>query len=385
MSKKSGRGRRGSAPAAGAAGDDPYGILGDDPYGMLGAASGEGGGDMLAALMSGSVDGAPAGAPDTSGVALSGRACLARPGDVCPECRCALQVSGMEYECPACHEVFEAADIQDVLPNSNPEAPGSASLRGRLRIVGPEAGWFQPDLDRTNPGESSEQQKKTTYAELQRLNKEYESRGGNPFPLDVLEAVAMNYYIIQQGAVKRSMMKKGIIAALVFHICIWRGFARTRAAAAEFAQLPNHGIARGDDFLRSIDEDRGLDIDMNEDRLRPHIVTTFAHLDLAEECYEPLREAVADIVKIADAKSIGYRSVLRSKVIAATAEVLRRKGMADITETVVSAKCQIRAHTIRRFLDALKEHHSHFEETYRTHGLNADRFEGTYPTRKEAP
>jgi hypothetical protein len=350
----------GVAPAAEA--DQPV----SDPYGILGLMAGAGAGDpqaMLAAMM----------APEPAAPAALARGSrLARPGDVCPECSCALQVSGMEYECPSCQEVFEAADIQDVLPTSNPEEPGAASLRGRLRIVGPEAGWFQPDMDRTNPGESSEQQKKTTYAELLRFNKEYESRGGNPFPRDVLEDVAENYNIIQQDSVKRSMMKKGILAALVFHACISRGFTRTRAEAAEFAKLPNHGIARGDDFLRSIDEDKGLDIDMNEDRLRPHITTTFAHLDLSDESYEPLREAVAAIVKIADAGSIGFRSVMRSKVTATAAEVLRRKGM-SITAMDVSAKCHIRIHTIRRFLDELADYHSHFEETYRAHGLDSSR------------
>ena len=191
---------------------------GRDPYGVLGLMADAGGGEeqaIIAAIMRG----AQAGGGEPAPVPVRGSH-LARPGDSCPECRYALQVSGMEYECPACHEVFEAADIQDVLPMSKPEGPGAASLRGRLRIVGPSAGWFQSDMDRTNPGEVSEQHKNSTYAELLRFNKEYESRGGSPFPLDVLHDVAENYYIIQQNSVKRSMMKKGIFAALVFHSCI---------------------------------------------------------------------------------------------------------------------------------------------------------------------
>lgn len=294
---------------------------------------------------------------------------LAKPGDSCPECHCILQVSNMEYECPECHEVFEAADINDVLPTSNPGNPGESSLRGRLRIVGPEAGWFQPDMDRTNPGETSEQQKKTTYNELLKFNREYTSRGGNPFPGDVLQDVAENYYTIQKNSVKRSMMKKSIIAALVFHACISRGFTRTRAEAAEFAKLPNHGIARGDDYLRSVDEDTGLNINMNENRLRPHIVTIFAQLELEDDCYECLRNAVTDIVKTADAEGIGFRSVMRSKVTAATSEVLKRKGI-NITALDISSKCRIRIHTIRRFLDDLYNYHSYFEGIYEKYKLN---------------
>lgn len=300
---------------------------------------------------------------------------LARPGDACPECRCPLRVSGLEYECPGCREVFEAADIQDVISVSAPEGPGAASLRGRLRVVGPEAGWFQPDMDRTNPGESSEQQKKSTYSELVRFNKEYESRGGNPFPHNVLQAVAESYYAVQQAGVKRSMMKKGIYAALVYHTCIAQGFTRTRAEAAEFAKLPTHGIARGDDFLRSIDEDRGLDINMNESRLRPHITTAFALLGLGDPGFEPLRAAVARVVEAADASCIGFRSVMRSKVAAATAEVLRRKGGLDLAPPDVAAKCRIRYHTIQRFLSELAAYHSHFEPIYREFGLDPSRVE----------
>ena len=296
----------------------------------------------------------------------------ARPGDNCPECRRPLRVLGMEHECSMCHEVFEAADIQDVISVSSPENPGASVLRGRLCIVGPEASWFQPDLDRTNPGETSEARKKTTYAELLRFNQAYEDRGGHPFPKDVLSDVAENYHIIQQNSVKRSMMKKGIFAALVFHACISRGFARTRAEAAEFAKLPNHGIARGDDFLRSIDEDKGLDINMNESRLYPHIATTFSYLDLDISVYDPLRAAIAALVEIVERRYIGVRSILRSKVVATTYEVLRRKGLETSVEGI-STRCKIRKHTIRRFLDELANYHSHFEEEYRRQGLDASR------------
>jgi hypothetical protein len=294
----------------------------------------------------------------------------ARPGDVCVECASVLVIRDMSYECPGCHAVYEAADIQDVLPVSNPEVVGASALWGRLCIVGCESGWYQPDLDRTNPGESSEAQKKSTYQELLRYNREFGDRGGNPFPLDVLEDVAINYYIIQQQSVKRSMLKKGILAALVFHACISRGFTRTRGEAAELLQLPTHGIARGDEYLRSIDEDCGLEIDMNRDRLRPHIASAFAQLDLTDASYEPLREAVSHIVALAEQTHIGFQSVLRSKVVATSYEVLRRKNIV-LSIDEVTKKCGIRKHTLRRFLDELVGHHSLFAEEYRRLGLDS--------------
>lgn len=339
-------------------GDDPYGILGAgglDPLGVVPDAKFAD--QLLETLAHGALLPLPA-------------ARIARPGDVCFECGRPLLVQEMEYVCPECHAVFEAADIGEVLPVSCPTEPGAGALRGRLRIVGQDSGWYQPDLDRTNPGETSEVQKKTTFAELIRLNKDFEDRGGNPFTRDVLNDVAENYHVIQQTSVKRSMMKRGILAALLFHACIHRGFTRTKAEVAEFAKLQNHGIARGDDYLRAVDEDKGLEIDMNRSRLGPHVVTTFSQLDLAVKDYERHQRAIEAIVGIAEANHIGFKSVLRSKVIAATWEVLRREG-APVTIGDVVEKCHIRKHTIRRFLDDLAEYHSYFAATYRSHGFDS--------------
>lgn len=332
----------------------------DDPFGLLGGA------DSLAALNAlqsfMAADATRATEPSRH----------AYPGDACFECAGELTVSDMFYECLVCHAVFEAANIQDVLPTSTPEVVGSGAFRGRLRLVGREASWFQPDLDRTNPSESSEVQKKSTYQELLKYNHSYASRGGNPFPLDVLNDVANRYYVVQQNAVKRSKMKRSILAALVFHSCIDRKFTRTKNEVADLLQLETHGIARGDDFLRSTGEDHDLEIDMNCDRLHPHITSVFAQLDLMDDAKtRPLRVAIAAVVKKAEGSNIGCQSVLRSKVIATTYEVLRRKGGDAVTLDAVSAKCQIRKHTIKQFLDSLTSYHSHFEEIYKSHGLDS--------------
>jgi len=296
----------------------------------------------------------------------------ARPGDSCPDCGYALVIHDISYECPECHRVFEAADIRDVLPVSNPESPGAQALRGRLRVVGRESNWYQPDLDRTNPGESCEVQKKSTYQELVRLNTEYGSRGGNPFPLDVLNDVAERYNVIQKMGVKRSQMKRVILAAFIFHTCFSRGFSRSKTEAAQMMQLQSNGIARGDDYLRSVNEEHPLEINMNCNRTKPHIISTFAQLGFTAEDHKPLQEAVAELVSTAVAKYIGHRSILRSKVVAATYEILRRKGL-SVTLDEISTKCSIRKHTITRFLKQLGEYHSHFAQIYRNHGLNSEK------------
>lgn len=381
--------------------DDLTGDLAGDPFGLLPggswASAQDGAAELLLETLAGETDGPP---PDRSdGGAVS--------GDICAACACPLIIRELCYECPQCHAVREAADYADVQPQSVASEAGDGALRGRLRVVGAESAWFQPDLDRTNPGDYCEMQKKTTYAELRRLNEEYRGRGGNPFPLNVLSDVAETYNVIQQMSVKRSMMKRSILSALLFHACISRGFTRTKAEVAEFAKLRNHGIARGDDYIRSVDEDRGLaGLDMNHPRLFPHIETTFSELELEGPGVPTLRAAVCAIVRRADAELVGIRSVLRSKVIASTCEVLVRaesrrplSARPPLSQTLatVASRCGIRRHTIVRFRRELADYHSVFADIYAAHGLPSERIEhldtrppaalssARTPARKKAP
>lgn len=341
-----------------------------DPYGIL-----SGCGAALAALNLGALEGRLGPAPPAR---VELRESGARSGDVCPECLEALVVKGIEYECPVCRAVFRAADLAAVIPVSAPAEPGAQALRGRLRMVGPESGWYQPDLDRTNPGDYAETQKKTTYAELKRLNAVYLGRGGNPFPHNVLMEVVTNYNFVQREAVKRSQMKRVILAALLFHACIKHGFVRSKEEVSEWAGLNSHGIARGDDYLRRIDEDKGLEINMNRCRLEAHIATNLRKLGLADARYGPVGDAVAAVVRRATERSVGIISILRSKVIATIYEVavrgralLRRLDpkAPPITVGDVVERCKVRKHTIVRFRQELANYHSLFADLYAAHGL----------------
>jgi hypothetical protein len=287
----------------------------------------------------------------------------------------------MRYECPKCHAILEADDLHEVLAVSAPAEPGAAALRGRLRIVGANAGWFQPDLDRTSPSKYTETQKKTTYAELCRMNQEYGDRGGNKFPVNVLQATAELYNTVQQAGVMRSKKRRVILSALLYHTCINQGFMRMRRETAEFMKLHGHGIAQGDDHLRGVAEDYDLKLDMNRSQQSPCITTTLSQLDLDGETFAPLRAAIDDIVGVAVKRHVGIQSILRSKVIATTYEVLlRARGLMTtdawaparaVTLSDVTNKCHIRTHTITRFRTELALYHDDiFQEVYLRHGLD---------------
>ena len=289
--------------------------------------------------------------------------------DSCLDCHKRLEEYERIYKCPDCQRLYEPSDAGDDDDNEEP-------ILGRLTIVGANSGYYQSELDRSKPVSNEKTQIRTNYEELLKWNKEFankkDSQGGNygPIPLNVLEDVAADYYLVQQQGVKRMLNKKTIIAALINHHCIQRGFTRTQTEIACFAKLPTNGIARGDSSLHSIidDNNSGITLDVNADRTAPHIMSTFSRLGLDDGNHELLKKAVFEVVKAAEDSQIGVSSKLGSKVIAATYNVLSYT-QSRVTIAEVVAKCKIRKHTLNRFLTVLKNYRSYFADVYAKYGL----------------
>jgi transcription initiation factor TFIIIB Brf1 subunit/transcription initiation factor TFIIB len=395
----------------GTAPDDPYGLLGTCTQSVTGA-------DLQATLRLACFQHAAVGttalssepeaeeAAEATGdpsVGAEPASNPAPPWEMCPECLCQMQVQGLEFVCPICCRVsegpleMEVSDREGVRYCSSMVRPAP-----RLRIVGPDSAYYQRDLDRNTTVDYSETQRRHVMQELMAYNTAYREQGGNPFPINVLEATADAYGQVQRVCVKRSQMKQTILAALLYHMCIKHNFTRDRHEVADFAQLRSHGIARGDDFLRSLQADQKIDIDVNRDRLTPYIVTTFARMKLGSKYasdllgvsatfsrggradpIEALQAAVRDIVGIAVDKNIGTQSVLRSKVIATTYEVLRRAGAKTTLDDIVS-RCTIRKNTITRFTTKLFEYHTHFQAAYAQHNLDDSRSGHDAPVQSHA-
>jgi transcription initiation factor TFIIIB Brf1 subunit/transcription initiation factor TFIIB len=307
----------------------------------------------------------------------------------CSECFCPMQVQGLEFVCPECGLISEGPLEMEVFNRAHCSEMMRAAPR--LRMVGPDSSWYQRDLDRTSTVvDTSESQRRTIMQELLAYNVAYREKYNSTFPNNVLNAVADHYTQVQKVCVKRSHMKQTILAAMLMHVCIRHNFIRSTTEVAKFMQLNTQGIARGDDFLRSLYADNKIDIDVNADRLIPHVTTAFAKLDLNtkelaaispnllhknhafDDSTTYLQDAVCSIVRTALNKNIGIQSNLSSKAMASTYEILRRAG-AHITLDDVVKRCNIRKNTITRFTSDLLNFHSHFEEIYKNYGLNSSR------------
>jgi len=206
------------------------------------------------------------------------------------------------------------------------------------------------------------------------MNEEHESHGYKPIPEHILKNVATTYSsILQNKIVKRSTAKLKIIAALVYRACISEKFIILNPEVVAFAGLRAQGMSKGDNFVRAMSEKDILDIDINEDRLVPHINTIFNQLGLFGKEYDRYKNAVQSIVERAIRKRIGNDSVLRSKAVSTTFNILKRSDsekLRSITIADMANKCEMRIYTIKRFLDQLSIKHKGFVKYYKKYGFD---------------
>lgn len=293
---------------------------------------------------------------------------------ICGQCDGQMRrgANDLEYVCDGCGLVVEG----DTAEPEEDEAPRSAPNTARLRIVGPGSNQLQPDLYRSGSGNTAATQKKQIYEEYKVYRQMYIEAGGRAFPLNACATAAEYYNGVQRLCVKRSQNKKAIMAACFWQACLQIEFAPSKADIAAFMQLPSKGIARGDNFVRSLVADGKMDIiDINADPCRPEISTLFIQLDYDGDRFAPLRDAVYDVVQTAIRNNIGTSSILRSKVAGATFTVLSRCKNRTLVPKMMSLQefChgRIRKNTVERFTRQLDAYHSYFEECYSKADLNS--------------
>lgn len=302
-------------------------------------------------------------------------AALAPPEESCASCGGQLcrGVSGPHRVCEGCGLIVEG-DTAEPDEDGATRPPPSAA---RLRIVGPNSYQFQPNLYGSGTANTAATQRKQVYEEYLKYCEDYKAAGGRAFAVNICSRAADIYNEIQRLYVKRSHSKQAIMAACFYTACLELDMSPSKQEIATLLQLPSNGIARGVNFIRKMVADGAMTVDVNADPSHAEIVTLFAQLKLEDAAYDPLRAAVAEVVKVATANNIGINSILRTKVAGATFEVIRRCKDRDLIAAPLSLNdfCadRIRKNTIERFLKEMHGFHSHFEACYKAAGLDASR------------
>jgi hypothetical protein len=255
-----------------------------------------------------------------------GGAAAAGPPETCPdpECGGAMRrgAANLTYECGTCGWVEEG---DTTAPDADESGGGVPSAPPPLRRVGADAPRYQGDLYRTGGGATSESQQQHVYEEYLAYRERYIEAGGRAFPQDALNKAAGYYHVLQsRHIVKRNQAKRQIMASCLWGACIEIGFAPTKIECARFMQLETDGIAKGDNFLRHMDADEKMTIEIDPDPTNAEIATLFLFLSYDGPAHAPLRRAVKAVVDVASAKKVCTNSKLRSKVYGATLAVLER-------------------------------------------------------------
>lgn len=290
----------------------------------------------------------------------------------CPKCGEKMHMLEHEYQCSSCRFVVEG-DTTLADPADDDALARRQPQTGRLRIVGPNSGHYQPDLDRSSSTNYAATQRKQVYEEYLALRQRSIETGGRAFPLNVLELATDYYHAIQRLVTKRSHSKKVIMASCLQMACLEKKFAPSKSEIAKFMGLVTKGTARGENFIRGLCADGLIDVDVNKDTCGPHIETTFALLGLDTPDHAHLKAVVERVVKLSIADAIGISSIVRSKVMGATYSVLRRSATTTSTKAIPLSefcqKCSIRKNTVMRFIDEMEAYHSHFEQVFKDAGI----------------
>ena len=122
-----------------------------------------------------------------------------------------------------------------------------------------------PRAGYSSTGNTAATQKKQIYEEYCACRALFIEAGGRALPLDACKLAADFYNEVQRQCVKRSQNKKAIMAACFYHACLEIGFSPSKSEIAAFMQLPNKGIARGANFVRSLVADGKMDVDIDVD------------------------------------------------------------------------------------------------------------------------
>jgi hypothetical protein len=288
--------------------------------------------------------------------------------EICNYCGNSLQrsINNISNTCATCGIVTDevSEDMVNVAEMTN----------NKLRIVGFNSNHFQPDLYRSDNGNISLLQKKQIFTEYKDYRQRFIESGGRPFPLTACEIATEFYNMIQQKCVKRSQNKKAIMAACLWQACLLIDFAPSKIEISKFMQLPHKGIARGNNFIRTLVSNNQLDINPNTNPIYPEIRTLFIQLEYIGDKYKVLHDIIYNIIQIANNNSIGINSLPRSKVIGTTFIVLKR--CRDTTlianppvDTKDFCKNKIRKNTIDRFINEINAYHSYFKDYYESVGL----------------
>lgn len=286
----------------------------------------------------------------------------------CPDCNIPMILSGCEYQCGDCGQV------QQFSPDSCKDH--GEAVNGSIRITtGANKGRFY-----NITSDYSKTQKKLI---LDQLMANRSSFSGNAFPIDVLDAAATQYNMIQKMIteddvdidgkirgqkkfVRRGNIKDEVLAALIYFECVRKGLVRKKKDIAKFMKLPNNGFSRGEDCLRNLHAEEKIDIPIDEEPISGFSERYLESLGLDNPMYN---EFINEIVEESERKKIGMNSQVSSKIVSAI-WVLVVKCKLNISAAEIEKACDnTKKNTFMKFYKCIFDQPIVFMPVFKRHGV----------------
>jgi hypothetical protein len=167
--------------------------------------------------------------------------------------------------------------------------------------------------------------------------------------------------------VRRSYARYEILGALIYYGCITAKIPRKKRDIAEFMQLLDEGLSRGEDELKNFHADGIIVLPIDQETTTSYVERYLELLKLDHE--ERYKFFVIELVKEANRCHIGMNSIDSSKVVGAIWTLVQRIDT-TITITDIETKCDgIRKNTFSHFSKAIDANILSFIDVFEKYGI----------------
>lgn len=281
----------------------------------------------------------------------------------CSDCNVKIHPNGSIYNCPMCGRTESVIDYneeysQSVADQYNTKKSGSAALR----VVGNDSYVYARALIANTSVDYTATQKKETTKQLHRHN----SQSNHKFPIIVLKETTEMYGQIQQEVVRRGNGRLGALASCLDFVCQKKGITKKPKVIAEFMQIEESDLSRGDKLLRDLHAENKINIPIYHDPLPDYINQYFEKLDIDQK-YKPF---VHELITTAsdETKCSPNNAQPSTKCAGAIYTLVVQMGL-DFDKNKISKECIISKSTFIRYYDFLVKNRKTLNEVFKKHKI----------------
>jgi transcription initiation factor TFIIIB Brf1 subunit/transcription initiation factor TFIIB len=285
-------------------------------------------------------------------------------GKLCPDCETRIQPMQSSYICPNCSrdiQIYEYKnEYSDSIVNNYNTSNNCAQS---LRVVGKDANRYARALYKSTLNYDIIRSN-TTRKQLNRYNAQ---SNHIKLPIFVLKEAAGLYKEFQKHTkVKRGKGRLGVLGACLSFICDKHKLSKQPKEIANFLEIEEAYLSKGDKLLRKAHADGFIDILVHYDPTDSYVERYFAVLDIDEKYKDFILEIIERSLN-KDMKGLN-RSRINTQCIGAI-YALKIQLNLPFTIKEITESCRISKTTFMRYYDFLMKNTKKLNPICKKHGI----------------